>query len=337
MIVEATGLTKTFKIDRSRDVHALRGIDLHVAEGEILGLLGPNGSGKTTTINALTTLLRPDSGTVAIAGIDALAEPARVRPLIGLTGQFAALDGALTARENLVLFARLYKLSPADARARAAELLEEFGLSEAADRRAGTFSGGMRRRLDLAASMIGEPRVLFLDEPTTGLDPRSRNLLWDIVRRLRDDGMTIILTTQYLAEADELADRIVVIDRGTVIAEGTPAQLKDLVGGSVCEIAVVPEHRDTAAAALGARWTVTRTEDALTVPAQGAATLIDVVRILDDHSLPVGDIGLRHPTLDDVFLALTGADTADSDTADSDTAGSRTAGSGSGDSGTGQR
>ena len=315
MIVEAVGLTKTFKVGKAGTVEALRGIDLSVAEGEILGLLGPNGAGKTTTINALTTLLRPDSGSVHIAGIDALARPADVRPLIGLTGQFAAVDGALTARENLELFGRLFQLSKADAAARATALLDEFEVVRC--RRPATFSGGMRRRLDLAASMIGDPQVLFLDEPTTGLDPRSRTLLWDIVRRLRDGGMTIILTTQYLEEADQLADRIVVIDKGSVIAQGTPDQLKELVGGSVCEVEVAPTDADAAAWILGEHWTVTLSGESMTVPAPDASTIVDVIRLLDENTIPVGDIGLRHPTLDDVFLALTG-DVADRDEADAE-------------------
>ncbi len=305
MIVEATGLRKTFA-SRKAPVEALRGIDLSVDEGEIVGLLGPNGAGKTTTIHVLTTLLRPDAGQVRIAGIDVLADPAAVRPLIGLTGQFAALDEQLTARENLVLFGRLFKLGTARAKERATQLLDQFDLADAADRRTVTFSGGMRRRLDLAASMIGDPKVLFLDEPTTGLDPRSRNTLWEIVQRLRDDGMTIILTTQYLAEADELADRIVVIDHGAVIAEGTPGKLKELVGGSVCEISVSGADHARVVRALESRWTVTHTPDTVSVPADGPATLFDVVRILDGHSVIPDDVGLRHPTLDDVFLALTG-------------------------------
>jgi len=255
----------------------------------------------------LTTLLRPDAGTVRVAGIDVVAQPARVRPLIGLTGQFAALDDNLTARENLVLFGRLFILGKSAARERAETLLEEFDLTDAADRHSGTFSGGMRRRLDLAASMIGDPKILFLDEPTTGLDPRSRNMLWDSVNRLRDSGVTVILTTQYLAEADELADRIVVIDHGTVIAEGTPPQLKELVGGSVCRIDVPDDgQRVTVTEILARQWQVSTSGSELSVPAQGPGTLIDVIRLLDEHQVVPDDVGLRHPTLDDVFLALTG-------------------------------
>ncbi|HNP57584.1 MAG TPA: ATP-binding cassette domain-containing protein [Gordonia sp. (in: high G+C Gram-positive bacteria)] len=302
--VEARGLHKSFG-----DVNALRGVSLSVEEGEILGVLGPNGAGKTTTINILTTLLRPDSGTVRVAGIDVLADPAAVRPLIGLTGQFAALDDALTARENLILFGRLFKLGKAAATARAAELLDEFDLTDAADRRTATFSGGMRRRLDLAASMIGKPRVLFLDEPTTGLDPRSRAMLWDVVRHLRDEGITVFLTTQYLEEADQLADRIVVIDHGTVIAEGTPDELKARIGGAVCHLTVDDEQRARAAAVLGVRWPVAENDGELTVPSDGPATLFAVVRVLDENGIVPDDIGLRNPTLDDVFLALTGEPT----------------------------
>ncbi|MDL9947953.1 ATP-binding cassette domain-containing protein [Gordonia sp. ABSL11-1] len=293
-----------------KEVEALRGVDLEVDEGEILGVLGPNGAGKTTTINILTTLMRPDAGEVRVAGIDVLSDPGEVRPLIGLTGQFAALDANLTARENLVLFGRLFKLGARKAMRRADELLEEFSLAEAADRRTVTYSGGMRRRLDLAASMIGRPRVLFLDEPTTGLDPRSRNMLWDVVRQLRGEGVTVLLTTQYLAEADELADRIVVIDKGTVIAEGTPAELKSLVGGSVCEVVIGEHLRAQVSDVLAQRWEITQTDTKVIVPAESAATLFDVVRTLDAQRLVPDDIGLRHPTLDDVFLALTGSATS---------------------------
>ncbi|MEP9393251.1 ATP-binding cassette domain-containing protein [Gordonia sp. VNK1] len=306
MIVEARGERKSFK-----DVEALCGLDLEVAEGEILGVLGPNGAGKTTTINILTTLMRPDAGEVRVAGIDVVQEPAKVRPLIGLTGQFAALDGNLTARENLVLFGRLFKLGAREATRRADELLDEFALADAADRRTVTYSGGMRRRLDLAASMIGRPRVLFLDEPTTGLDPRSRNMLWEVVSQLRSEGVTVFLTTQYLAEADELADRIVVIDKGAVIAEGTPARLKELVGGAVCEVVVDQRIRDRKGAVLGSRWEVSRTETQIVVPADGPSTLFDIVRVLDAEQLVPDDISLRHPTLDDVFLVLTGSATTE--------------------------
>ncbi|GED96489.1 ATP-binding cassette domain-containing protein [Gordonia crocea] len=308
-IVEARGLQKSFG-----EVAALRDLSLSVEEGEILGVLGPNGAGKTTTINMLTTLMRPDAGSVEVAGIDVLNNPTAVRPLIGLTGQFAALDGNLTARENLVLFGRLFKLGRSAATTRAAELLEEFDLTDAADRRTANFSGGMRRRLDLAASMIGNPKVLFLDEPTTGLDPRSRSMLWDVVRRLRDEGVTVFLTTQYLEEADQLADRIVVIDHGTVIAEGTPAELKTRIGGAVCHLTVDDEaQRDRAAEILGARWPVSRSGDELTVPSEGSSTLFAAVRILDEAGIVPDDIGLRNPTLDDVFLALTGQSTTDSE------------------------
>lgn len=311
MIVEARDLHKTFG-----NVRALQGLDLEIAEGEILGVLGPNGAGKTTTINILTTLTRPDSGRVRVADIDVLAEPHRVRPLIGLTGQFAALDAQLTARENLVLFGRLFKLGARPAARRADQLLAQFGLEDAADRRTVTYSGGMRRRLDLAASMIGRPRVLFLDEPTTGLDPRSRNILWDVVRSLRDEGVTVLLTTQYLAEADELADRIIVIDKGAVIAAGTPTELKRLVGGAVCEITVGETQRTPVTDALSGRWEVAHTDTQVIIPADGAQTLFDVVRVLDEQRLVPEDIGLRHPTLDDVFLALTGSATSAGDTTD---------------------
>lgn len=303
-VVEVEGLRKRFG-----EVEALRGLSLTAQEGEILGVLGPNGAGKTTMINIVTTLVRADEGHARVGGIDVDADPAAVRSRIGLTGQFAALDDNLTARENLVLFGRLLKLGRAGARHRAEQLLEEFGLEDAADRRMGTFSGGMRRRLDLAASMIGRPMVLFLDEPTTGLDPHSRNALWEIVRRLRAEGRAIVLTTQYLAEAEELADRIIVIDHGEVIAEGTADDLKRRVKGAVCHVQVGAEIADEVERLLSSRWQASRTAEGLTVPADGPQTLIEVVRLLDAHDFAVEDIGLRRPTLDDAFLALTGETT----------------------------
>lgn len=310
-IVEVVGLRKRFG-----DVEALRGVDLTVEEGTILGLLGPNGAGKTTTINVLTTLVRPDAGSARVDGVDVVADPAAVRGRVGLAGQFAALDGNLTARENLVLFGRLLKLGGTGARRRADELLGEFDLVDAGDRRVATYSGGMRRRLDLAASMLVRPRVLFLDEPTTGLDPRSRNELWGLVRSLRAEGTTIVLTTQYLAEVDELADAVVVVDHGTVIAEGTAAQLKDRVGGTVCEVAAPDDAAaDEVARALATRWSVTRTDRGVSVPAEDRRTLVEVVRLLDEHGIADGDVAVRQPTLDDVFLALTGAEAGAADRA----------------------
>jgi daunorubicin resistance ABC transporter ATP-binding subunit len=301
-VVELEDVKKSFG-----DVKALNGLSLSVEEGTIVGLLGPNGAGKTTSINVLSTLVRPDSGRAAVAGFDTVTQADQVRSVIGLTGQFAALDEGLTARENLVLFGRLLKLGKANARKRAGELLERFGLTDAADRRAGGFSGGMRRRLDLAVSMLSKPVVLFLDEPTTGLDPTSRVLLWDVVRELKNEGVTILLTTQYLLEADELADSITVIDHGRVIAEGTAAALKAKVGGSVCELTLADEGvRERAGEALGEHHQVTTTDTGLTLPAAGSGTLTEVVRVLDAAGIPVDDIALRHPTLDDVFFALTG-------------------------------
>ncbi|WP_020494735.1 daunorubicin resistance protein DrrA family ABC transporter ATP-binding protein [Sciscionella marina] len=287
---------------------ALRGLSLTVAEGSILGVLGPNGAGKTTAINVLTTLVRPDSGRASVAGYDTVTEPDRARSVIGVTGQFAALDENLTARENLNLFARLNKLGRYAGRRRAGELLEAFGLAEVGDRRCGGFSGGMRRRLDLAVSIIARPLVLFLDEPTTGLDPNSRAALWEMVRGLRAEGVTILLTTQYLQEADELADQIAVIDGGQVIAEGSVATLKAKIGGAVCHLTLAdPGTRARARDILGARYRITENGQLLSVPAQGSRTLTEVLRTLDTHEIEVDDAALRHPSLDDVFFALTGA------------------------------
>ena len=285
---------------------ALDGLSLQVVSRSIVGLLGPNGAGKTTTINVLSTLVRPDEGTACVAGCDVLSAPAAVRSRIGMTGQFAALDENLTARENLVLFGRLLKLGKSGARARADELLIRFDLADCADRLVRTFSGGMRRRLDLAVSLLAEPAVLFLDEPTTGLDPRSRATVWEMVRELRNQGMTILLTTQQLDEADALADRIVVIDHGQVIAEGTAAELKERVGGAVCHVTVGEESQDRAVAALTAMGAVSCDGTRLLVPATAPSAVVDVVRRLDAAGVPVNDLEVRHPTLDDVFFALTG-------------------------------
>lgn len=304
-MVQAEGLRKRFG-----RTNALCGIDLAVPAGSVLGVLGPNGAGKTTTINCLTTLLIPDEGRATIAGYDVVKQPAAVRALIGVTGQFAAVDEELSARENLVLFGRLLRLSATQAAHRATELLEQFSLLEAANRPVKTFSGGMRRRLDLAASIVVEPLVLFLDEPTTGLDPRSRRQLWDMVRLLKERGITIFLTTQYLEEADELADRIVVIDRGTVIAEGTSDDLKDRIGGTFCEFELVnPKDEPQVKQALADLGELTHCGK-LTLPApDGVATLTEVVRRMDAIGVTLADISLRRPSLDDVFFALTGHST----------------------------
>ncbi|MEO0534790.1 MAG: ATP-binding cassette domain-containing protein [Cyanobacteria bacterium P01_A01_bin.123] len=287
---------------------ALQSVDLKVPAGSILGVLGPNGAGKTTTINCLTTLLKPDGGKAAIAGYDVVTQAAAVRALISLTGQFAAVDEELTARENLILFGRLLRLSTEQAKKRATELLEQFDLLSAANRQVKEFSGGMRRRLDLAASIVAEPLVLFLDEPTTGLDPRSRQQLWDVVRDLKAQGITIVLTTQYLEEADELADRIVVIDRGTVIAEGTADNLKDKVGGTFCELRLAnPRDQAQMHQALTGLGDVCAEGDAFAIAApDGVTTLTEVLRRMDTAGIVLADISLRRPSLDDVFFALTG-------------------------------
>jgi ABC-2 type transport system ATP-binding protein len=295
------------------EVRALRGIDLSVPRGTILGVLGPNGAGKTTAVRILTTLLQPDSGRALVEGHDVVREAATVRRTIGLSGQSAAIQEELTGRENLEIIGRLYHLSWPDARSRAAELLERFGLTDAADRAAKNFSGGMQRRLDLAASLVGRPQVLFLDEPTTGLDPRSRLGMWDVIRTLVAGGTTLLLTTQYLDEADELADEIVVIDRGLVIAAGTAEELKSRVGGDVLEF-TVPD-RSAAPAAVAAVAAVGEAEPqadpetgvvSVGVGGRGSEALIDAVRSLDSAKVEVRGLTLRRPSLDDVFLALTG-------------------------------
>ena len=306
-VIVADGLVKHFG-----DVKAVDGIDLTVPYGTVYGLLGPNGAGKTTTVRILATLLTATAGRATVAGYDVASQPDAVRHEIGLTGQYAAVDEYLTGRENLDMVGRLYHLPPAYVKQRAAELLERFDLTDAADRPVKTYSGGMRRRLDLSASLVGSPKILFLDEPTTGLDPRSRLQMWEVISDLVADGTTVLLTTQYLEEADQLAEQIVVIDRGRIIAEGTSDELKTQVGGDRLEIVVQPgSSLDDAVAALRAvsdgDATVDEHTRRLVAPVSGGSTvLVDAVRALDAQGVKVDDLALRRPTLDDVFLTLTG-------------------------------
>jgi ABC transporter DrrB family efflux protein len=297
---------------------ALAGVDLEVAEGTVFGLLGPNGAGKTTLVRVLATLLAPDSGHAEVFGRDVVSEAPAVREMLGLTGQFAAVDEILTGRENLQMFGRLFDLSRTEARRRAGELLERFDLADAADRPARTYSGGMRRRLDLASSLLTRPRILFLDEPTTGLDPRSRNEIWGIVRELVRDGTTVMLTTQYLEEADQLADRIAVIDHGRVIAQGTGNELKDRIGGQILEVELnTAAQRDQAQSVLAGVGCGDpepgEHPDRLTLPAprNGLELIEDAASALRHAGIGVSDLGLRRPTLDDVFLQLTGKPSED--------------------------
>ncbi|WP_369634780.1 ATP-binding cassette domain-containing protein [Nocardia sp. JMUB6875] len=295
------------------EVHALQGISFTAARGQVLGILGPNGAGKTTTVKVLSTLLRPDSGTARIAGHDVNKDPAAVRRSIMMTGQYAALDENLSGRENLELFGRLMGLPRKAARQRADTLLEEFDLTGAGRRAVRHYSGGMRRRVDIACGLVVRPEVVFLDEPTTGLDPRSRQGVWDLVTALKNQGITVLLTTQYLEEADVLSDNIIVIDKGTVIAEGTADALKEKTGGSYCEVVPLdPTQLSTAADALGdlvpeAVRAELAGSDRLSIPApDGAVTLSEALRRLDGAGVKLADIGLRRPSLDDVFLTLTG-------------------------------
>jgi ABC-2 type transport system ATP-binding protein len=307
LAIKASGLAKAYG-----DVVALNGIDIEVEQGTVLGLLGPNGSGKTTTVRILATLLQADSGSASVGGFDVATQPDEVRSVIGLTGQYAAVDEYLTGRENLELFGRLFHLSKFDAAKRAAELLDRFDLSDAADRGIKGYSGGMRRRLDLAASLIGRPNVLFLDEPTTGLDPRSRQGMWEVIEDLISEGTTVLLTTQYLEEADQLANRIVVLDHGNVIAKGTSNELKSKVGGDRIEIVVESVGDVSNAAALiqefGSAPAITEdlTKTILLPVAGGSTAIVNIVRKLDENKISIADIALRRPTLDDVFLSLTG-------------------------------
>jgi oleandomycin transport system ATP-binding protein len=304
--IQADGLAKSFGATR-----ALDGIDLTVPAGAVLGLLGPNGSGKTTTVRILATLLAPSSGRASVAGYDVVEEAAGVRTLIGLTGQYVAVDDALTGSENLVMVGRLLDLGRAEAKRRAEELLVRFDLAEAGHRPVKTYSGGMRRRLDLALSIVGRPQVLFLDEPTTGLDPRSRTELWSIIRELVGDGATVLLTTQYLDEADRLADTITVLDQGRVIARGTSDELKRQIGGQVLELRPAdPAQLGAAADALaslgGGSPAVDPDTGLVGVSVDDASLVAAVVRRLDDAGVPIADLALRGPSLDDVFLSLTG-------------------------------
>src|SRR5215218_6397536 len=308
-IIKVEGLVKVF--GGKVPVRALDGLDLTVERGGVYGLLGPNGAGKTTLIRVLATLLEPDRGRVRVAGIDVRHHPEQVRARIGLAGQYAAVDDHLTGRENVEMVGRLYGLPRGLARRRAGEVLEGIGLTQAADRQVRTYSGGMRRRLDLAASLVGRPRVLFLDEPTAGLDPASRHDLWALIRELVGTGTTVLLTTQYLEEADQLADRIAVIDHGHLVSEGTPDQLKDRVGGTVLELGVPDDDRARALWALRTMRAEGPADDrhhgTIVLPAPaGAATLAEVLRRLDAAGVTPEDLALRKPTLDDVFLALTG-------------------------------
>jgi ABC-2 type transport system ATP-binding protein len=303
-VVVARDLRKSFG-----KVEALRGLSLEVQAGTIVVILGPNGAGKSTLVRTLTTLLRADSGTATVAGLDVVKDAAKLRSVIGLAGQYAAVDEHLTGRENLHLVARLYHLSRAEAKARVHDLLAQVDLTDAADRVTKGYSGGMRRRLDLAAAMIADPEVLFLDEPTTGLDPPSRLQMWAMVETLRDQGRTVILTTQNLEEAERLADRLLVVDKGTIIADGTVAGLKSRVGGDVVEIAL--DDQDQMAALLkslkAAKITVDEVRGKVRVPApKGAQTLAQVVSKIPPALLASAEVALRRPTLDDVFLALTG-------------------------------
>ncbi|AOW93178.1 ABC transporter [Rhodococcus sp. WMMA185] len=311
--IEAVGLVKAFGRQRAVD-----GVSLTVPTGSVYGVLGPNGAGKTTTVRMLATLQRPDGGQARVFGRDVVREAAAVRSLVGVTGQYASVDEDLTATENLVIFSRLLGRSRPDARHRADELLEEFALTEAASKPLKEFSGGMRRRLDLAASLIARPPLLFLDEPTTGLDPRTRAQMWDTIRRLVAEGSTVLLTTQYLDEADQLADRIAVIDRGRVIADGTADELKASVGASALHLTLadrdlIEQARIVISTALGVEATVTPESGRITAPLSDPSIAADLLVQLRDRSIDVDEITVSKPSLDEVFLTITGHDTSESE------------------------
>jgi ABC-2 type transport system ATP-binding protein len=306
-VIRAEGLVKRYK-----EVTALDGLDLSVSEGSVLALLGPNGAGKTTAVRILTTLLDADAGRATVDGIDVSQAPNEVRARIGLSGQYSAVDEYLTGFENLYLFGKLYRLGRAKARIRARELLEQFDLTEAGERPVKTYSGGMRRRLDLAGALVAKPAVLFLDEPTTGLDPRGRTDMWEVIRKLVAEGTTLLLTTQYLEEADRLADNIVVIDHGKEIAQGSADQLKSQIGGERVELVIgsrdhLTRARETLSFFAVGEIVIDEPNRRLTAPVSGGSQiLMQVLRGLDSDSVSVLDVGLRRPTLDDVFLTLTG-------------------------------
>ena len=306
IVIEAEGLTKRFG-----GTQALAGVDISAESGQVLALLGPNGAGKTTIVRVLSTLLRPDSGRASVCGYDVESEAVQVRQLIALTGQYASVDDELTGTENLIMICRLLGMSRATARARAREMLARFDLADAASRAVKTYSGGMRRRLDLAASLLGEPEVLFLDEPTTGLDPRGRSQMWDTIREVLAGGATVLLTTQYLEEADELADKIAVIDHGNVVASGTPTELKARIGSQTLQVRAADrtytrQVADAVALVAGSRPDISADTGLVTSTINDPALLPAVVRLLDDLGIVAAELALRLPSLDEVFLTLTG-------------------------------
>ena len=323
-MIEARALKKTYTPKKVAPVHALDGLDLDVPQGTVKALLGPNGAGKTTAVKVFTTLIKPNSGSAVIDGIDVIKHPERIRPMIGVSGQYAAVDENLTGFENLDMVGRLYHLGASASKARANELIELFDLVEAKDRPVKGFSGGMRRRIDLAGALVMRPRVLFLDEPTTGLDPRSRLGMWDIITKLVSDGTTVLLTTQYLEEADQLADSIAVIDNGQVIAEGTSDELKASIGGQRVEINLVSEVDSASAIAVLTRFgtsepAVSSDGRSLTVASDDApAALQRILAAFEASGTRLFDAGMRRPTLDDVFLRLTGHTAEDDEAHDAD-------------------